>query len=267
MTPPTNRRFGQHYLEPAWVKKLLTAIDPSPEDTFLEIGPGRGALTLPLASRCAHVTAVEIDRTLARELSSRVPETVSVITADVLRLDLASLGLPSPSRAVGNLPYKVASQILLRLLDFGGHGERLRDATIMLQREVADRVIGAPGTRDWGPLAVATRLSAVPSRLLNLPPGAFRPMPKVRSTLVKLEFTPAPVAITDRQIFDTLVRQLFTQRRKTVLNALRPIATRYSHLPISEILTRAKVDATQRPGELTLSELADLSAVLAGTRR
>ena len=260
------RRFGQHFLEPAWVDKLIPAIDPGPEDTFLEIGPGRGALTRPLAARCARVTAVEIDTALAAKLSLQVPANVSIVDADVLTLDLAALDLPRPSRAVGNLPYNIASQILVRLLDFGDHGTRLTDATVMLQREVAERVTGDPGSRDWGPLAVATRLSAVPSVLMNLPPGAFRPMPKVRSTLIRLDFRPAPVTIANRPVFDALVRHLFTQRRKTALNALKAFAARYSRLPVSEIFRRAGVDATRRPGQLDLPELAELSAVLAETK-
>ena len=263
MTSSARRRLGQHFLESAWVDKLLTKLDPAREDTFLEIGPGRGALTLPLAERCAHVTAVEIDPVLALALRSRAPDTVSVVTADVLALDFARLELCSPARAVGNLPYNVATQILLKLLGYSAHGSRLSDAMIMLQREVADRVTGVPGTRAWGPLAVATRLSAMPTRVMTLPPGAFRPMPTVQSAVVRLEFRPAPVSIGDRPLFDALVRELFTQRRKTALNALRPFARRRSHLPASEVFARARVDASHRPGELDLSELAELSAVLA----
>ena len=266
MTARTKRRFAQHFLEPAWVDKLLTAINPGTHDTFLEIGPGRGALTMPLATRCSQVTAIEIDGALAAELARRVPESVSIVPADALELDLAELELPVPSRAVGNLPYNVASQILITLLDFSAEGTRLSDATLMLQREVADRVTGRPRTRHWGPLAVATRLAAVPTRLMTLPPGAFRPMPKVQSAAVRLEFGPPPVHIGDRLLFDGLVRRLFTQRRKTALNALRPFAARHTRLPVTEVFARAGVDPSHRPGQLDLTELAELSAVLAETR-
>lgn len=260
------RRFGQHFLESAWIDKLVAVIAPRPTDVFLEIGPGRGELTIPLAERSDRVLAVEIDRALVAELTPRVPANVSMVAADVLALDLASLGLPHPSRAVGNLPYNVASQILVKLLDFSAGATQLTDATLMLQREVADRVTAMPGTRDWGPLAVASRLAAEPTRVMAIPPGAFRPMPKVQSAVVRLVFRRPPVQIGDRGLFDNLVRQLFTQRRKTAANALKAFAARHTALPVSEIFERAGIETSRRPGQLDLSELAELSAVLASAR-
>ena len=157
--------------------------------------------------------------------------------------------------------------MLRRLVEFADEGARLRDATLMFQREVADRITARPGTSDWGPLAVMSQLYAEPSQLLTLPPGAFRPMPKVRSAVVRMVFGPARVAVSDKPFFAALVRQMFTQRRKTGLNALRPFADALEVGPAEAVFERARVDPRRRPGELTLSELADLSEVLANERR
>ena len=267
MTYPPRRRLGQHFLQPAWAAKLLAVIAPDPHDTFLEIGAGRGALTLPLAERAARIAAVEIDPRLTANLADRAPSRVKVVRADFLALDLDGVDLPAPARVVGNLPFSIAARILLKLLHLSAHGARLSDATLMLQREVADRVAGAPGTRDWGPLAIATRMHATARCVLVLPPGAFRPMPRVQSAVIQLQFCAPPVQPTDPALFDTLVRSIFTQRRKTALNALRPLATRYSVLPAADIFARAGVDPTRRPEQLDLPDLAELSEVLASTRR
>ena len=266
MRPRPKRRLGQHFLEPAWVAKLVAAIRPEPGQTFLEVGAGLGVLTLALAERGASVTAVEIDRELADDLAARAPATVTVVTADFLGLDVDSLRLARPARAVGNLPYNVSPRILLKLLRCGAHGAGLSDATLMLQREVADRVTADPGSRDWGPLAIATRLHAAPRRLLTLPPGAFRPMPRVRSAVVHLRLRPAPVRLRDPDLFDALVRALFSRRRKTALNALRAFAARRTPVPALELLARAGVDPLRRPEQLGLPELAELSEVLAAPR-
>ena len=261
------RRFGQHFLEPAWVTKLVDALEIDPADTFLEIGSGRGALTLELARRVRSVTAIEIDPRLVELLASRAPANVSIIKVDFLRLDLAQLTTQlRPLRVVGNLPYNVASPILVKVLRASDAGHLFRDATLMLQREVADRVTAAPGSRNWGPLAVTTQLHADAQRLLTLPPGAFRPAPKVRSAVVRLRFRPATVHISDPPLFDLLIRTLFTQRRKTALNALRPFARRVSALTAQEVFAHAGIDSGRRPGQLELAELAELSEVLASSR-
>ena len=268
MTVRAKRRFGQHFLEPAWVTKLVRAIQPAAEDLFVEIGPGRGAVTLALAETGARVVAIEVDRVLARELAARAPANVTIVPGDVLNIDLATLPVPVgvTVRAVGNLPYNISSEIVRRLLAVSEGGARLRDATLMLQREVANRVTAEPGTADWGPLAVMTRLHAEAERALSLPPGAFRPVPRVRSAVVRLRFGPPRVKITDPVLFERLVRRIFTRRRKMALNALRPFAAETSPLAVEEIFTRAGVDPRRRPGDLELSELADLSEVLASSR-
>jgi 16S rRNA (adenine1518-N6/adenine1519-N6)-dimethyltransferase len=254
------KRFGQHFLEPAWVAKLVAAIDPRADETFLEIGPGRGALTNALAPRVGRLVAVEIDRDLAAALPLVVPPHVRVVAADFLETDLRALLAPEarPVRVAGNLPYNVATPILARLLDTSDGGETLADATVMLQKEVADRVVAGPGSADYGPLAVAVALDADAASVMTLPPGAFRPPPKVTSAVVQLRFRPPVVDVGDRAVFLRLVRGAFQQRRKTISNALGPPAATLGR-DAADLLARAGVDPKIRPGDLPLDGFAALS--------
>ena len=258
--PRARKRFGQHFLEPAWVAKLVDAVNPQPTDTFLEIGPGRGALTQVLAPRVARVVAVEIDRDLVAALPSRVPANVSVIEGDFLETDLSRVMADErlPVRVIGNLPYNVSSPILFTLLDAADEGRMFRDATLMLQKEVADRLVASPGSRDYGSLAIQVALLAQVERLLTLPPGAFRPPPKVTSAVVRLRFHPPAVDVGNRSTFERLVRGMFLQRRKTLLNALAPVAASFDR-SASDLIARAGVDGSKRPQALRLEELARLS--------
>ena len=167
--PRARKRFGQHFLERAWVDKLIAALGASLDDTFLEIGPGRGALTRALAPHVSRIVAVEIDRDLAAALPARVPSHVRVVTGDFLHVDLDEVlrGEPRPLRVIGNLPYNVASPILFRLLHEADHGRRFRDATLMLQKEVADRLTATVGTSGYGGLALQVDLLADVDRLLT----------------------------------------------------------------------------------------------------
>lgn len=258
--PRPRKRYGQHFLEPAWVDKLIDALGTDPADVFLEIGPGRGALTRPLADRVARVIAVEIDRDLAAALPARVGSNVRVVQGDFLDLDLARvLGAEAaPVRVVGNLPYNVSSPILFRLLDAAASDGTIRDATVMLQKEVADRLIAAPATSEYGALAIQVALLARVERLLSLPPGAFRPPPKVRSAVVRLTFHPPSVDVGDREMFERIVRGMFLQRRKTVLNALKPVAHALSR-DAQTLLQSARIDPGRRPETLTVDDFARLS--------
>ena len=217
------KRFGQHFLEPAWVRKVVDAIDPKPDDVFIEIGPGRGALTRPLAERVRHVTAYEIDRDLAAALRATAPPNVTLVEGDFLEAipePNPESRTPNPVRVAANLPYNVASPILFKLIDWSRQGTPLVDATVMLQREVAERLLAQPGTRDYGVLTVLVRHRATIERLLTLPPGAFRPAPKVQSTVVRLRFHPPDPPVRDEAAFERLVKRAFSQRRKMLSNAL-----------------------------------------------
>ena len=256
------KRFGQHFLESAWVAKLIQALDPQPGETFLEIGPGRGALTVPLAARARNVVAVEIDRDLAAALPALLPD-VRVVQADFLDVDLTELlrNEPAPVRVVGNLPYNVASPILFKLLHDADDGRLLRDATLMLQKEVADRLVAKPGSDDYGALAIQVALLADADRILSLPPGAFRPPPKVKSAVVRLRFRDPTVDVGDRSTFEKLVRGLFLQRRKTLANALKPVADAAGR-SAAELIELARVDASRRPEALTLDDMARLARAM-----
>ncbi len=280
------------------MRRVVDAIDPAPADRFLEIGPGQGALTWALADRGARVLAVEIDRDLAASLQRDAGPDVEVLARDVLECDLVELAetlepppralepppeslepppgalapldralpaldraLPARVRVVGNLPYRVSAPILLQVLRASDRGAGLQDAVVMLQQEVAERVIAEPGSPAYGPLAVAVWLRATAERRLRLPPGAFRPAPAVHSAVVALRFRPPPRPPRDPARFEALVRSLFTQRRKQAGTALGPFASRHG-LSGPEVFRRAGLDARRRPGELAPSELVALADAL-----
>ena len=264
------KRFGQHFLEPAWIGRLLDVLAPEPGDAFIEIGPGTGALTLPLAARVARVIAVEVDRNLAGHLSRVAPANVEVVTADFLQTDVAALlarsGPGRPVRIVGNLPYNVSTPILFRILEAAGGGRAARDATLMLQREVVDRLVAAPGGAEYGVLSILVQLHAEVTRLLDVPPGAFRPVPKVRSAVLRLTFRPPPMSPQDAECLARLVRSVFTRRRKVLANALKPFAETAGVSPAAA-LAAAGVNGRRRPETLQLAELARLVEVFTSATR
>ena len=284
LTPRPRKRFAQHFLEPAWAAKLVAALDPQPGDAFLEIGPGRGALTRPLAETGAPVVAIEIDRDLVAQLAGELPPNVTVVAGDFLAVDVlpivlgllpqrpatraAPAGAPGTGRlrVVGNLPYNVTSPILFRLLELQKESGAFADASLMMQREVADRLVATPGTKDYGVLSILVPLEAEVTRLLALPPGAFRPVPRVRSAVVGLRFRPSEVPIVDTGLFEAMVRRMFMRRRKTVLNALRPFAAELGASPEAG-LAIAGIKPTRRPETLQLTELSRLVAFFASARR
>ncbi len=259
--PRPRKRFGQHFLEPQWAARLVEAIAPAPDDSFLEIGPGRGAISRQLAARARQVVAVEVDRDLARALSAQAIPHLTVVEGDFLRLDPAALALPVGSRVAGNLPYNISTPILFRLLALAG-AAALRDATLMLQREVVDRLTASPGSKDYGPLTVSVALGASVSRLLTLPPGAFRPPPKVTSAVVRLEFLHPPRHADVSATLVPLVRGIFGMRRKMLGNAVRGVAEA-AGWPAGALLEHAGLDPRRRPDTLSVDELAGLARELA----
>ena len=260
------KRFGQHFLEPQWADKLVAAIDPQPADRFLEIGPGPGALTLRLAAGVEHLTAVEIDRDMVASLRPRLPLNVDLVEANFLDLDLAGLLARWPVRVAGNLPYNISSPILFRLIEAARLYGTIPDATLMLQREVADRIVAAPGTGEYGVLAISVQLHADVHRVLNLPPGAFRPPPKVHSAVVRLSFRPPRVTIADERVFNSMVRAMFMQRRKTLGNSLAAFGDAMG-ADARNALARAGIDASRRAETLTIAELANLAERFADHRQ
>jgi 16S rRNA (adenine1518-N6/adenine1519-N6)-dimethyltransferase len=262
----TRKRFGQHFLEPVWADKVVDAIAPAPDDVFLEIGPGRGILTLKLASKVKRLVAVEIDRDLIADLAPRLPSNASIVAGDVLDIDL-NAALPhtaTPVRIAGNLPYNISSPILFRLLALESQ-RAVKDATLMLQREVSDRIVAQPGTAEYGVLSVLVQWRANVARVLAIPPGAFRPPPDVRSALIRISFRPPAFQLRAPLLFERMVRSMFTQRRKVVVNALGTFAGEIG-ADAGRALDAAGIDGRRRPETLEVIEIARLADIFTAVK-
>ena len=247
------RRFGQNFLvDPNFIARIVAAVDPRPGDNLVEIGPGLAALTAQLIARAGSIAAIEIDRDLAARLRERFPApALRLFEADALEFDFGQLG--GDLRVVGNLPYNISSPLLFRLSD---HAAQLRDAHVMLQREVVARMTAAPGTPDYGRLTVMLQVRFAVTRLFTVPAGAFRPAPKVESAVARL----TPLAsqappIEDFGRFQRIVAAAFGQRRKTLRNALGTLAN-------AEALRAAGVDPGARGETLSVADFVRLSNVL-----
>ena len=248
------RRLGQHFLRPASVERLLRTIDPRPDQEFLEIGAGAGALTLPLAARAGRVVAVELDARLAEALRAKAPANVEVVEGDALAIDLLALA-PTGTRLVGNLPYYLSSPLLRRFLLLRG---RLRDAHVMLQEEVARRIAAPPGSREYGILSVLYGLVADVAVALRFPAGAFRPPPKVGSALLAVRFLESPRAEAPHlEAFEAFLQVAFARRRRTLENNL---GARYPNLKY--YLRLVNIEGSRRPETLSVVEFARLARIL-----
>lgn len=274
------KRFAQHFLEAAWVRKVAAAVAPQPGDALLEIGPGRGALTMALAEGLPTMTVVELDRDLAADLRPRLPPTVRLVEGDVLDVDLGECAAatlarrrerfgeeaaswPATVRVAGNLPYNISTPLIARLIAFARDTGLVSDATLMVQLEVAERLTAAPGGGDYGPLSVLAQMWSDAEIVLRLPPGAFRPPPKVQSAVVRLRFRPARTPVPDVARFDRVVRAVFLQRRKVLSNSLQPVAQSFG-TTAAAALAAAGIDGRRRPETLTLEELARLARAVTG---
>jgi len=239
------RSLGQNFLvDPRRAERLVTLAGVEPGDTVLEIGTGLGILTRALALRGARVTTVEVDAGLLGALRGEplLPPEVRLVEGDALDLDLEALlrEVRPPRRVVANLPYSVAAPILRRLLDLA---PLLADWSVMLQRDVAARLLAAPGTRDYGSLTVLHRLVVATRRCDELAPGCFHPAPKVRSTFVRMQpLRPPPLAPGELAQVEAVARAAFGTRRKTLANALRAAGLEAP----PEALARACVDPGAR---------------------
>jgi len=248
------RRLGQHFLRAGSVEKLLRVIAPAPTDVFLEIGPGQGALTLPLAARAARVVAVEIDSRLADQLGARAPANVEIVRADALAADLRAL-VPQGGRLVGNLPYYVSSPLMRRFLALRGH---VRDLHVMLQEEVARRIASPPGSREYGILSVLYGLVGDVAIVARFPPGSFVPPPKVSSAILRVRFLQAPRAeVSDLSAFETFLQKAFSRRRRTLENNLQD-----SYANLKDYLRFLNLQGSARSEALSVVELARLFTAL-----
>jgi 16S rRNA (adenine1518-N6/adenine1519-N6)-dimethyltransferase len=276
--PQLKPKLGQHFLaSDSFALQIVEALGDVSQNTVLEIGPGRGVLTAMLAKRARRLIAVELDRVLAAQLRLRFGmfPNVEVIEADILTIDFDSLfglkpGLsrpgiefkPAPAKVIGNLPYYITSDILLRLFDYAKYFETL---LILVQREVADRIAAEPGSSDYGLLSATAQLYARVEKLFTLPPGAFAPPPKVHSTLLRLTMAPRQRELgleENGRVQDGFIDFLklsFGQKRKTLWNNLK---SSYPESDLRAALSQARVKPAARAETLSLEENAALFRAL-----
>lgn len=241
------KRFGQHFLtDSAVIRAIVEAIHPQPTDLMVEIGPGLAALTGPLLARLPHLHVVELDRDIVARLHAEYPpERLVVHACDALEYDFGSLGRPDkPLRVVGNLPYNISTPLLFHLSTFS---DSISDMTFMLQKEVVERMVAKPGG-DYGRLSVMLQYRFAMEQLFSVSPDAFRPPPKVESAIVRMvPLRQKNPAAQDESLFAKVVATAFTQRRKTLRNAL-------SRLLSAEDLTQLGIDPGLRPEVLSVAD-------------
>ena len=256
------KHLGQNFLhEKGVIAKIVQAIDPKPGDVVVEIGPGQGALTFPLLQRHGALTAIEFDRDLHAPLqaAARAHGTLRLVEGDVLGVDFSALAAElAPAdgriRLIGNLPYNLSSPILFHALD---HAGAIRDMHFMLQKEVVERMAAGPGSKVYGRLSVMLQAYCAVTPLFTVPPGAFRPAPKVDSAVVRLVPKPADrIEVADRAMFAHVVRAAFGQRRKTLRNALQGVAD-------TEVIEAAGLRADARAEQVEVAGFIRLANLLA----
>jgi len=262
------RSLGQNFLVDRYYRqRIIEAVAPRAGETIIEIGPGQGALTDLLVESGAEVVAIELDRELIPSLAARFAGRANfrLIEADALTLDFCQQIAPAASaRVVANLPYYISTPILQRLIE---QRRCLRELTLMLQREVVERITAGPGGKEYGYLSVLVQFFCEAERLFEVPPGAFRPAPKVYSGVVRLRVRPQPAAaVRNQEFFLELIKVLFAQRRKTILNNLRAGRGRLGlkdDAQMARALAAAQLDPQRRAETLAIPELARLAEQIA----
>ena len=253
------KRFGQNFLRDGGIiDRIHRAVRPQSGDAVVEIGPGQGALTEHLASSGADLTLVELDRDLVAilELQLEKHPHVCIIQADALKTDFGALHPDKPLRIIGNLPYNISTPLIFHLLSFHG---RIADMHFMLQKEVVDRLAAKPNTKAYGRLSLMTQYYCEVESLFDVPPEAFSPRPKVQSAVVRLRpHATLPCAADDVSHLQAVLRAAFNQRRKTLRNALRTIAS-------AEQLDAVGIDPGARPETLALSDYVRIANATAAT--
>lgn len=245
------KRFGQNFLHDRhWIERIAKAVNATEGDDIVEIGPGQAALTRELIACAGKVRAVEIDRDLAAWLKETFPESLSLIEADALTLDWTQVAKNDNLRVVGNLPYNISSPLLFKLLEAADH---IKDQHFMLQKEVVDRMVDQHGSKTYGRLSVMLQWRYRMQKLFDVPPGAFNPPPKVMSSVVRMiPKAKEEVPSVDFELFSSVVANAFSQRRKTVRNAL-------SALLSAEEIAACDVDPGARAEALPLDAFVRLA--------
>jgi len=248
------KRFGQHFLkDPGVIDAIIASVAPRQEDIVVEIGPGQGAITRPLAARAGRLHLIELDRDLAARLKQEYPDdcNVTVHEADALKFDFAALG--NTLRIVGNLPYNISTPLLFHLLNYRRH---IVDMHFMLQKEVVDRMAATPGSKTYGRLSIMLGCHFQIDALFDVDREAFDPPPDVSSAIVRLApLPPGTYVIDDEQRFSKLVAQAFSQRRKTIRNSLRTMVDEAA-------LEAAGIDPGLRPEAIAIADYVRLTNAL-----
>jgi len=256
------KRFGQNFLLDEQV--ILDTLDGAgigPDDLVVEIGPGFGTLTRALADRARRVLAVEIDTKALEVLGETLSdlENVELISGDCMKMSLDQLA-GEPYKVVANLPYYITTPILMKLLE---EEKQVTSVTVMVQKEVGQRMEAPPGGKEYGALSVAVQYHSLVRRIRLVKPGSFWPPPSVDSVVIRLDILPEPpVRVPDRKLFFRVVKASFAQRRKTLLNTLTAGFPEFPRSRLSELLEQSGVDPGRRGETLSLQEFAVLSAVL-----
>lgn len=265
MNPTQHRprkRFGQNFLRaPHVIAGILAAAELAPEEEVVEIGPGLGALTEPLLEAGARLTAFEVDRDLATALVERRAPRLTVHFGDVLQADWPALLANPPYKLVANLPYNISSQVLFKMLD---HRDLFSRLVLMFQKEVGDRLLAGPATRDYGILSVLVQNWYAVTRVVRVSPGCFFPPPKVESVVLRFDPRPQPLApVADEDAFRRLVKAIFAQRRKTLRNGL--LGAGYEAAQVDRALAALALPPTVRGETLTIAQIAGLADELNGS--
>lgn len=257
----TLKHFGQHLLnQPAYLHKIVAALNPKENDLLVEVGPGLGALTKEVLPHCHHLHVVEIDKRFIEYLSTQFdPQKLTVHAHDATRFNFAALlnKQQEKLRIFGNLPYNVSTPLLFHFLNFKDH---IQDMLFLLQSEVVERMAASPGNKIYGRLSVMIQYHCHVSALFDVPPQAFSPPPKVNSSVVKLTpyQRPKNAQALNYDLFKTLVNQAFQQRRKTIRNALQKLVH-------ESLLTQLNIDPMQRAETLSVEDYVNISNAIETT--
>ncbi len=262
------KKFGQNFLIDGRVlDKIIDAAEISKEDFVLEIGPGIGTMTQYLAENAREVLAVEIDKNLIPILEDTLSEyeNVSILNEDILKVDIGKIAKERnggrPIKVVANLPYYITTPIIMGL--FESHVP-IASITVMVQKEVADRMQAGPGTKDYGALSLAVQYYAKPYIVANVPPNCFMPRPKVGSAVIRLaKYQQPKIEVSNEKLMFQLIRASFNQRRKTLQNGIKNFSElNFSKEQVAEALEQMEVSASVRGEALTLEQFAHLSNLL-----
>lgn len=247
------KRFGQNFLhDPYVINNIVAALNPLADDRLVEIGPGLGAITEPVCELVNELVVVELDRDLAARLRSHpfIASKLRIVEADALKFDFSSLVADKPLRIFGNLPYNISTPLMFHLFSFSN---LIQDMHFMLQKEVVNRLCASPGNKNYGRLSVMAQYHCKLMPVLDVPPGAFKPAPKVDSAVVRLiPHQKKPIQVKDEHKLQQYCAMAFNQRRKTIRNSLKPLLT-------EEALIQLDINPELRAENLSLADFARIA--------